>query len=965
MRRTALALLALALAALAAGPALAEEPPGRWEILSTATIGADRFLAAHPEWDGRGVLIAVCDSGVSLGLPGLLETSDGKPKILDARELSDEGKITLEKAERASDARGNAVHGKGGRWLYGIDGLEPALPTEGEILIGYFTEEGFQNNQVADLNNNGAKNDVFGLVAFKPSGAADDDDWVAFLDRNADGDLADEQPLHDYAHAQESFHLGGHDPHAAADLVAYALNLWPDDKEAALFFDGNGHGTHVAGCAAGFGINGQEGYNGIAPGAQILALKIGNCSLAGGATTPGSMVRAWRYAVEKAEELEMPLVIQMSYGIGSEHEGTAEAERLINQLLAEHPKVAATVSAGNEGPGLSTIGLPAAADEVLAVGAAFARTTAELIYGISWPEDRMFSFSSRGGELAKPEIVAPGFEASSVPDWGDGNDVYRGTSMASPQAAGAVALLYSAALAADVPVRRDLLRAALTRTARELPGYGPLDQGPGMVDVPRAWEAYRELGGRDRWDPVTYSVTTESPAMASGSGPAVFYRGDFYPRGDLRHRISVKAVFDKDAPEAAIKRFYRTLDLECAADWLTLDKPSTYLKQQVAATIPIAFRADRLQRPGLYQTRIEAYDGELDRAERSRLGAELSVPVAVVVPHRLTASGRLAETTPAMEASMVERVFVRLAESTASLTVEVELPRAEQERQVQASLFDPEGRETSLGTASSSSPILRTTLGGRALSPGVWELALWGHQSNRGPVRADWHVLTMPAVTALPDRVELDHQAGAAPTGTLRLVTALDQIWRGTASGSVMGAVRTTREEVAASDFSYAFTLAPEEAGVDFELELEAEDWGLLTDLAVLVTDEEGHALERSGFTYRRLSLGFTPPAGAEPGATYTLKLVAALADPDLAKPKWKVEIRELRRYAEPVAVTVQPAHGEKDGLTLYPDHEAALALELATTPPARPDGFAWLAALELRPDDGRLPGLALELELF
>ena len=342
VRRTLLSLVVLSWLTL---PSPASAPAPSWEVLSTATIGADRFLAAHPEWDGRGVLIAICDSGVELGLPGLQQTSDGKPKILDAREFSSEGRIELEKAERDSDERGEAVHGEDGRWLYGIDRLDPP-PAEGaEILIGYFEEEQFQNNAVSDLNNNGSSDDVFGLITYLQAGAGEDDPWIAFIDRDADGDLTDESSLHDYAVAQEGFHLGGGDPHADADLVTYAVNLWPEERSAALFFDGNGHGTHVAGTAAGYRLNGQEGYNGIAPGAQILALKLGNNSLSGGATTSGSMINAWRYAVERADELDMPLIIQMSYGVGSENEGTSDAARLIDKLLAEAPGVTATVSA--------------------------------------------------------------------------------------------------------------------------------------------------------------------------------------------------------------------------------------------------------------------------------------------------------------------------------------------------------------------------------------------------------------------------------------------------------------------------------------------------------------------------------------------------------------------------------------------------------------------------------------------
>src|SRR4029077_16450175 len=73
-------------------------------------------------------------------------------------------------------------------------------------------------------------------------------------------------------------------------------------------FDNSGHGTHVSGIAAGHGLFGIAGFDGVAPGAQLLGLKISN-NARGGVSVTGSMQRAMAYAARYAESRGLRLVL--------------------------------------------------------------------------------------------------------------------------------------------------------------------------------------------------------------------------------------------------------------------------------------------------------------------------------------------------------------------------------------------------------------------------------------------------------------------------------------------------------------------------------------------------------------------------------------------------------------------------------------------------------------------------------
>lgn len=105
--------------------------------------------------------------------------------------------------------------------------------------------------------------------------------------------------------------------------------------------DDDGHGTHVMATAAGDGSSSGAGFVGVAPGAQLIAVK-----------TPfytSDILAGAAYIFERAEELGLPAVVNLSLGgHDGPHDGTSLFEQGLDELATAAGQVI-VVSAGNEG----------------------------------------------------------------------------------------------------------------------------------------------------------------------------------------------------------------------------------------------------------------------------------------------------------------------------------------------------------------------------------------------------------------------------------------------------------------------------------------------------------------------------------------------------------------------------------------------------------------------------------------
>lgn len=231
--------------------------------------------------------------------------------------------------------------------------------------------------------------------------------------------------------------------------------------------DRQGHGTHTASTVGGSGAASDGRNKGIAPGAELLVGKVLNDSGSGAASW---IIAGMQWAVDNKAD-----VVSMSLGSSTPTDCT-DPMSVAAEELGRGTDTLFVVAAGNAGPTLNTVSSPGCAPSVLTVGAVDR-------------DDSTAQFSSRGPAIGahtlKPEIAAPGVAISAAAAGGRGVYAYQamsGTSMATPQVAGAAAIVKQR----HPDWTAQQVKAALVSSAKsDIPG-DVRETGGGRLDVKAA-----------------------------------------------------------------------------------------------------------------------------------------------------------------------------------------------------------------------------------------------------------------------------------------------------------------------------------------------------------------------------------------------------------------------------------------------------------------------------------------------
>lgn len=671
------------------------------QIPKTET-GVIEFLQQYPTYDGRDVVIAIFDTGVDPEAPGMQVTSTGERKLLNLYDASGAGDVDTRTQVQANEQ--GQLTGLTGRTLtlpeqlhqsektfhigvkYGKELFRSAVWQRLMAYRGEHMHQRAQQQRASFLRTQPSTPEVgTGPDALESQALAsefdhyvdslakldkgpfydcvlwqDGEHWHAIVDTDEDGDLRDERVLRPFGIAGEWAQFP--DPVA----VNFAVQVFESGNRLSIVTTSGSHGTHVASIAAAHHPD-NPALDGVAPGAKILSIRMGDVRIGGSSTYMGESL-----AVAIAAQYQVD-IMNASWGGQSFHQDGSSWGVKLYDLLARKYGVSAFVSAGNDGPALSTLGSPGGeAQQVIGVGAHVSPEMGKLLYGvIGETRSTPFMFSSRGparnGDMGV-DILTPGAAIAALGrDSLESYSLYNGTSMAAPSAAGVGALLISAAKQEGLRTSPARLRYALMNSAQLLDSEAPFAQGAGLIHATGAWQHLRSHQAIDALD-LNYQIEVSGNSYADG--PGVYLRADAsHFSGKRSVRMNLHPAFPDSLDTSSQYALNLFLKARTAPSWLYFPEGMqlTHGGKVIRPQIDFDLLNQQLGPTGA----IHHHTLELELADAPEAGPLIRIPFTVVQSAPVAAQRLLPEQAFSLESSRSHTHFLTPPDGVRQLSLTV------------------------------------------------------------------------------------------------------------------------------------------------------------------------------------------------------------------------------------------------------------------------------------------------------
>jgi hypothetical protein len=610
----------------------------------------------------------------------------------------------------------------------------------------------------------------------------------------------------------------------------------------------------------------------------------------------------------------------MSFGIGAEIEGHAEMEEFITKLMKDNPYLYICLANGNEGPGISSGGLPSSADYVLSSGAVLTKSVGRDLYGAKLNHDIILHFSSRGGEVDKPDIVSPGAAFSTVPNYMP-MDRFWGTSMASPYTTGVVSLLLSAAVKEypDTKIPAELLFEAVRQSATYMEGYTWLDEGHGYINAANAWEVlkkYIDQGEVQKYE--HYTISSLAPNVPDNRAPNLYLRDGSFITGKETFRYYIRRDNFQDET-----KFYRSYNIKTDADWIHPVQKKTYIRNDQPTVIDVQLDKSKISKPGLYCGRISA-----TRDDNTKM-PEFDMLATVIMPYEFNESNNYKMEWKNEKAGigMDNRYFVDLPAGQTTMHIKLSKVGNEYTR-TRYMIADPDGRpieySSQLYSLNDNDAVEKNYYN---LEPGVYEVIV------EGIFLAD----TVSSYNLKIDFNSIKRFNNNELTGTKNTIDVINYFndhKSYSVSGQINGYVKNHEIKLKGSEtYKYPFTFKPGESGKNFEIILSKEDYNKVTDFTFQVLDDSGIAIVKDALSYRTGSISVSP-RDAHGSTNLTLIIAPAFTS---ETDSMTIKVKEETEMDSKPGFSV--TGNSRGSLSLYPSVSQKLILNYSKPSYEMPDG--------------------------